>query len=56
MSHTILGHCDLDLWPNFKNYSVRSMSLIFFQVGIPNLVCVYAAWDVGMSITIFGSL
>ena len=33
------GHCDLDLWPSFKNYCVRSISLIFFEVGIPNLVC-----------------
>ena len=36
MSHTILGHCDLDLWPSFKNYCVQSISLIFFEVGIPN--------------------
>ena len=40
MSHTILGHCDLDLLPSFKNYCVRSISLIFFEVGIPNLVCI----------------
>ena len=35
------GHpdCDLDLWLSFKNYCVRSISLIFFEVGIPNLVC-----------------
>ena len=35
------GHCDLDpdLWPSFKNYCVRSISHIFFEVGISNLVC-----------------
>ena len=37
----ILGHCDLDLRPSFKNYRVRSISLIFFELGIPNLVCGY---------------
>ena len=40
MSHTILGQCDLDLWPSFKNYCVRSISFIFFEVGIPNSVCI----------------
>ena len=39
MSHTISGHCDLDLRPSFKNYCVLSMSLILFEVGIPNFVC-----------------
>ena len=34
------GHCDLDLCPCFKNYCVRSISLMLFEVGIPNLVCV----------------
>ena len=38
MSHTILGHCDLDLWPSFKYYCVWSISLLFFEVRIPNLV------------------
>ena len=35
------GHCDLDLdlWPSFKNYCVGSISLIFFEVGIPNMRC-----------------
>ena len=33
-----LGHCDLDLWPGFKNYCVGSISLIFLELGIPNLV------------------
>ena len=35
------SHCDLDLdlWPNLKNYCVWSISLIFFEVGIPALVC-----------------
>ena len=33
------GHCDLDLRPSFKNYYVWSISLIFFEVGIPNLMC-----------------
>ena len=32
-------HCDLDLWPSFKNYFVRSLSLTFFEAGILNLVC-----------------
>ena len=40
MSHTISGHCDLDLWPSFKNFFVQRKSLIFFEVGIPNLVCI----------------
>ena len=40
MSHTISGHCDLDLWLSFKNYCVRSLCLIFFEVGIPNLACI----------------
>ena len=34
-----LGQCDFDLWPSFKNYCVPSISLIFFKLGIPNLVC-----------------
>ena len=34
-----LGHCDLDLRPSFKNYCVRSICLIFFEVGTPNLMC-----------------
>ena len=29
---------------------------MFFEVGIPNLVCVYASWDGVVSQTIFGSL
>ena len=37
----ILGHCDLDLLPSFKNYCVWSISLIFFELGIPNLLCGY---------------
>ena len=32
-----LGHCDLDLWPSFKNYCVQSIFPILFDVGIPNL-------------------
>ena len=32
-------HCDLDLWPSFKNYCVRSLYLTFFEAGILNLVC-----------------
>ena len=40
VTHTISGHCDLDLWPSFKNVCVRSISLIFFEVGIPKLVCI----------------
>ena len=39
-----LGHCDLDLWPSFQELlclDVRSISPIFFEVGIPNLVCGY---------------
>ena len=38
MSLTFLGHCDLDLCSSFKNYCVSSISLIFFELGIPNLV------------------
>ena len=26
---------------SFNNFCVRSISLIFFEVGIPNLVCIY---------------
>ena len=35
------GHndLDLDLGPSFKNHCVPSISLIFFEKGIPNLVC-----------------
>ena len=33
----VLGHCDLDLWPSFKNCCVQSISPILFDVGIPNL-------------------
>ena len=36
-----LGHCDLDLRPSFKNNCVSSISLVFFELGIPNLVCGY---------------
>ena len=32
-------HCDLDLWPSFKNHCVQSLSLTFFEAGILNLVC-----------------
>ena len=39
VSHTILGHCDLDLWPSFLNNRVWIISPILFDVGIPNLVC-----------------
>ena len=36
-----LGHCDLDhdLRPSFKKNCVGSISLIFFKLGIPNLMC-----------------
>ena len=33
------GNCDLDLWPSFNNKCVRSISLLFFVIGIQNLVC-----------------
>ena len=36
----ISSHCDLDLWPSFKKFCVRSVSLIFFEVGIPTFVCI----------------
>ena len=32
-----LGHCDLDLWPSFKNYCVQSISPLLFDVGFLNL-------------------
>ena len=37
-----LGHCDLylNLRPSFKKVCVLDISLIFFEVGIPNLVCI----------------
>ena len=53
MSHTILGYCDIDLRPSFKNYCVQSISLIFFEVGIPNLVC---RGMLGVLCTIYGLL
>ena len=47
VTHTILSHCDLDLWPSFKNFCVRSISLIFLEVGIPNLecICIFGWWS-----------
>ena len=36
-----LGHCDLDLWPTLKDYCVRSISLIFFEVGINQIITPY---------------
>ena len=39
MSCIISGHCDLYFRPSFNNYCVRSISLILFEIGIPNLVC-----------------
>ena len=33
------GHCDLDLWPQFKNNRFRSISPIKFDAGISNFVC-----------------
>ena len=42
------GHCDLDLWLSFysnnnsvrpSRFRVRCISPIFFEVGIPNLMC-----------------
>ena len=33
------GHCDLDLRPSFNNNCVRSISLLLFEIGVPNLVC-----------------
>ena len=50
-----LGHCDLEILPSFKKYFVRSISLIFFEVGIPNLVS-DESWDGKVSHFIFGSL
>ena len=48
-----LGHCDL--WPSFENNRVRRISLILFEVGIPNLVCkCILGW--GVSHPIFRSL
>ena len=39
-SHILFsGHCDLDLRPSFNYNCVRSISLILFENGIPNLVC-----------------
>ena len=48
------GRCDLDLGPSFENNRARSISLIFFEVGI--LFGVDASWDVEKSRTIIGSL
>ena len=39
-SHILfLSHCDIDLLPSFNNNCVRSISLLLFEIGIPNLVC-----------------
>ena len=38
-----------------SRFRVRSISPIFFEVGIPNLL-VDTSWDGGVSHTIFGSL
>ena len=39
-SHILfLSHCDLDLRPSFNNNCVRRISLLLFEIGIPNLVC-----------------
>ena len=52
------GHCDLDLRPSFKNYCGQSLSPIFFEVGIPNLVCEYilgwrsVAYHFGVTVTL----
>ena len=37
----LTGHCDLklELLPRFENNYICSISLILFEVGIPNLVC-----------------
>ena len=32
------GQCDLDLWLSFKKNHVQSISFLFFEVGIPNLM------------------
>ena len=42
------GHCDLDLWPSFNNNCVRIISLLLFEIGIPNLVweCILGWWSV----------
>ena len=43
---SFLGHCDLDLRRSFKNFCVQSISLILFEVGIPNLLCgVILGWQ-----------
>ena len=48
VSHTILGPCDLDLWPSFSYNCVQNISLIIFELGIPNLVCgcIFGLWSV----------
>ena len=39
-SHILfLSHFDLDLRPSFNDNCVRSISLLLFEIGIPNLVC-----------------
>ena len=38
VTYHFFGNCDLDLWPSFKNYYVRSISLILYEIGIPNLM------------------
>ena len=38
---SFLDQCDLDLnlFPSFKNDRFQKISFIFFEVGIPDLVC-----------------
>ena len=40
-----LDHCEfnLSLRPNFNYYCVWSISLILFEIEIPNLMCVWMA-------------
>ena len=38
MLHTVLGHCDLDIWPQFLKNRNRNISSTLFEVTISNFV------------------
>ena len=39
MLHTALGHCDLDLWPQFLKNRIGNISPTLFEVAISNFAC-----------------
>ena len=39
MPHTVVGHCALDLWPQFLKNHIHNISPKLFDVVISNFVC-----------------